>query len=205
MFKICRNLLILTLLIMLFYVGSIVADKQYLHNETICICIIDLKEEADQYTIVLVNEIIEDYLSKMFASKTSYMSIQNTIEHSISEMEMMVKTLLVSVGFDDRVTISLSNKCFSMRKYESYALPSGVYQCLYVNIGDRKMVGENLNTAFPAICLFNERKTLQTIAVRAYLEFGQMETISNKYECEIRFKILDCIGKIENFFANLLE
>lgn len=100
---------------------------------------------------------------------------------------------------DDPVSVSLEEAEFPLKAYDGFALPSGGYLALRVVIG----AGEGRNwwcVVFPQLCLPATAAEFDAQAAGA----GFSDTLTGAVEGEypIRFFLLDCLGKLENWLGS---
>ena len=100
---------------------------------------------------------------------------------------------------DDPISVSLEEAEFPLKAYDGFALPSGGYLALRVVIG----AGEGRNwwcVVFPQLCLPATAAEFDAQAAGA----GFSDTLTGAVEGEypIRFFLLDCLGKLENWLGS---
>ena len=98
-----------------------------------------------------------------------------------------------------KAVVTLCRESFPIRQYDTFTLPSGVYESLRVTIGS----GEGRNwwcVVFPRLCIPAAGEDLRTAAAAAGFTEELTAAIEGQEEYRISFFFLDCIGKVENFF-----
>lgn len=200
MFKIVRWLILTASVFVLFILGVLIADKFYLRNEVIRLHVIANSDtEEDQNVKLVVRDAILNYIDKEMNEIKDIGEAQEYIENHLCELETIANQALGSIGNKQKAHLSLGMEKFGKRCYNSFSLPSGVYKSLRVDIGAAE--GKNWwCVVFPALCNTSNAADFQDLAVASGFETGLADTISNKNSLNIRFFLLDCIGRIENIF-----
>ena len=96
-----------------------------------------------------------------------------------------------------RAVVTFLKEKFPVREYDSFTLPSGVYESLRITIGD----GEGRNwwcVVFPKLCV--SAASVEDTAAGAGFSEPLTDAITQKQGYRIRFLLLDILGKIENLF-----
>ena len=180
-----------------FYLMSVVSDHNTLTNALIRMHVIANSDDPQDQAVKLkvrdaICESIESDLSRIHDLDLA----RAYLIENIPKLEKLAKQVLISVGMDPEVTVSLEDSYFPTRFYETFRLPAGIYEALKITIGD----GEGKNwwcVAFPSLCLYATEDEFQAAAVSA----GFSENLSNsmvpKSGCEIRFFIMDFLGKLQ--------
>ena len=84
-----------------------------------------------------------------------------------------------------------------MRQYDTFALPSGVYESLRISIGEAQ--GKNWwCVVFPSLCMPAVGENFSDAAAGAGFDDGLTNTLQQKKGYEIRFFLLDWLGWLEN-------
>ena len=200
MFKVIKLLICVVLVFGIMSIMNLYQDRQTLKENLLRLHIVaNSDSQYDQQVKLQVRDAITAYLqpiTEKFSNKDEAMAY---IRDHITELEDLTNRVLEKLGVKDRATVSLQEACFDLRKYETFTLPSGVYDALRVEIGN----GEGKNwwcVVFPSLCLTATGAEFQDVAVSSGFDSKLTNTISNNKNYQIRFFFLDCIGKIENLF-----
>ena len=121
------------------------------------------------------------------------------LNENLAVLEETANEVLSKAGFDAVAKVTLCREAFPVRYYDSFKLPSGVYDSLRVTIGS----GEGKNwwcVVFPKLCVGAATKDFRDAAVSAGFSDRRTGALSNEEEYEISFFFLDCLGRLENFF-----
>ena len=92
--------------------------------------------------------------------------------------------------------MTLQKEVFDTRVYDTFTLPAGVYEALRITIGS----GEGKNwwcVVFPTLCVPATSEGFEDVAAGA--GFPESLTKSLEGEYEIRFYLLDLLGKLEGY------
>ena len=195
-----KKLITAIAIILTFLFAGIVKDKMQLRRDMIRLHVVaNSNTEADQKVKRQVRDAVLSTLRSSIPNGCDASMAKDYIHQNIPQLEAAANAVLESAGFDDRAAVSLLNEEYPVRHYETFSLPSGVYQSLKVVIGSGE--GENWwCVVFPNLCepvttdAFH--KTSESSGISATLDNALC--VDRKYE--IRFFLLDCLGKIENFF-----
>ena len=199
--KTVKFLLFAVLIYLVFFGCQIARDKSALRNNVIRLHIVansDSKE--DQAVKMLVKDAIVSYLQPQMEQLDSVAQAKTYIENNLVELTEIANAVLKSAQFQDTVTVSFCTESFGRRDYDTFSLPSGAYESLLVEIGN----GEGHNwwcVVFPTLCVPASTDGFQHTAVSSGFDHGLTKTLTRNGNYEIRFFVLDWLGKIENFLA----
>jgi stage II sporulation protein R len=112
-------------------------------------------------------------------------------------LEDVANSTLTQLGSGDKASVFLTKEAFGIRQYDTFSLPSGVYDSLRIEIGQAK--GRNWwCVVFPALCLPTTTDGFEDVAASAGFNESLTDTLTTEDGYEIRFYLLDCIGRLEN-------
>ncbi len=201
MFKIIKRILVLVLAAALVYLGTIYGDKCELQNELLRLHVVansDSKE--DQALKLQVRDAIIATLEKDMARVDTKEQAQALICSRLEKLEQVANETLAEAGSTNRATVTLEREPFDTRQYDTFTLPAGVYDSLRVTIGS----GQGQNwwcVVFPGLCVPAASDGVTAVAVEAGLSDSLSGAIVGRKEYQVRFFLLDWMGRIENFFA----
>lgn len=201
MFKIIKRLLVLTLVAALVYVGSVYLSKRELQNEVLRLHVVaDSDSEEDQALKLKVRDAIITALEDDLARVGTKEQAQAMISGKLEELEKIANEVLEAEGATDRAVVTLAREGFETRDYDTFSLPAGVYDSLRITIGSGQ--GENWwCVVFPELCIPAASDEVEDVAVGAGFSDGLAGAITGKKEYQVRFFLLDWMGRIENFFV----
>ncbi len=179
-------------------VADLAADRKNLRENMIRLHVVaDSNSREDQRLKLLVKDAINGYLAESLAQAETVDEAKAVLIRDLDRLEQVARSVLAENGSTDPVCVTVGTEEFPQREYETFRLPSGIYETLRVTIGS----GSGKNwwcVAFPALCTGTTTEAFQDLAVDAGLSEELTGTVSGEYE--IRFFFLDCIGKLENLF-----
>lgn len=200
MIKFLKKLFVIVVAILLFYFGALMADKEALRTQIVRLHIVaDSDSEEDQMIKLAVRDAIMDHLQVKMAGINDISLAQEAIQNELGVLGDIANVTLASNGCVDTVTVAFATEEFGKREYDTFSLPAGVYKSLRIQIGS----GEGKNwwcVVFPSFCVPSSSEQFQTTAVSSGFDQVMVNTLSNDSGYEVRFFLLDCIGRIENFF-----
>ena len=198
--KLAKFLLILDIFVVLILFGGLLADKQMLSNNVLRLHVVANSDSADDQKIKLqVRDAVLSVLEPALASVTDKKYAECYIENHLREITDAANSALKAAGTDDRATVTLCREEFPVREYETFSLPSGLYDSLRITIGN----GEGKNwwcVVFPSLCISAASKDTSDVAVSAGFSDTLTGAITGDKEYEFSFFFLDCLGRLENFF-----
>jgi len=198
--KILSKLIILSLVICCLWTAiTAVRDKHVLSEGLIRLHVVaDSNEEEDQNIKLQVRDAVLSAVQEL----SSFQTVEDAsafLNENLSALEDAANEVLTNAGVTERAKVTLCREEFPVRYYESFKLPSGVYESLKVTIGS----GEGRNwwcVVFPKLCVGAATEAFRDAAVSAGFSDRLTRTISNDAAYEISFFFLDCLGRLENFF-----
>ncbi len=155
--------------------------------------------QEDQQIKLQVKDAIVGYLKQFSAKLPDKEYAMRYIRENLSAIEQLANDVLDRLGVRDRAVASLRQEEFDIRVYDTFSLPSGIYDALRIEIGEAR--GKNWwCVVFPSLCLPATKADFQDTAVSSGFSADLAGTLSGGKKYEFRFFILDCIGKLENLF-----
>ncbi len=180
--------------------GILLGDKECLRNEILRLHVVAASDSAgDQRCKLSVRDAVTSYLQTNMEDIADIDTAKDYIEEQIPMLEEIANRTLKEAGSDDNAKVYLTRDAFDVRDYDTFSLPSGVYEALRVDIG--RAEGKNWwCVVFPSLCLPASVEAFQDTAMDSGMEQGLINTLSGQDGYEVRFFFLDCLGKLENFF-----
>lgn len=194
-----KGILFLLLIMLVFgWCADLFSDKQALQDNLIRLHVVaDSDEPEDQKIKLKVRDAIASYIQPLLESVDTKEEAHELIKTHLLKLEAVANQTLKQLGAAYRAVVTLTEEAFDTRHYDTFSLPSGVYDSLRVTIGD----GEGANwwcVVFPNLCVPTSAEDFQDTAASSGFDDSLTSTIRREYK--IRFFFLDCLGKIENFF-----
>ena len=200
MVKKAKRILLLIFLVAGVWFGGLLADKQQLREELLRLHVVAASDSEEDQTVKLqVRDAILSSLQDGLEDLTDLQQATAYVEEMLPKLKTVADRVLEEAGFSERVSISLAQEAFPTRDYDTFSLPSGVYQALRVVIGE----GEGQNwwcVVFPKLCMSAATEEFREMSI---FSDTLNDSLTGKYE--IRFWLLDQLGRIENFFHNATE
>lgn len=198
--KFVNLVLILTSLSGCFWFGSVLADKQTLREEILRLHVVAASDtEEDQAVKLQVRDAILEAISADMDASLSAEEAKKTLSGQLENLEQVANQTLSDLGCSDTAVVTLQEEAFPVRVYDTFTLPSGVYDSLRVTIGE----GEGHNwwcVVFPTLCVPATSQGMEDVAAGAGFSEELSGALTGEYE--IRFFLLDCLGKVENFLED---
>lgn len=198
--KIAKILLISSVIAALFITGVLVADKQTLRSQIIRLHVVaNSNSGVDQSAKLSVRDAVIAYLDQQLKGSADCGVAEERIQECIPQIRQVAVQALRNIGNEDTVSVNIAEEAFDRRDYDTFSLPSGIYQSLRINIGEAE--GKNWwCVVFPAFCKPATAACFKETAINSGMNEDLAASLSNDTEISYRFFLLDCIGKVENFF-----
>lgn len=191
---------ILAFVVAFVWLGGLLADKQALREDILRLHVVAASDsEEDQAVKLEVRDAIVASLQQGLADLTDMEQAKAYVQQMLPKLEEAANSVLTAAGFDEKATVSLMEEEFPIREYDSFTLPSGVYNALRVVIGE----GEGHNwwcVVFPQLCL---SATAEEFVEMSNFSDTLNDSLTGRYE--IRFWLLDKLGQLENFLHGTSE
>ena len=198
--KLLKRLVFLLVLVSCFYTGALLADKEKLHDELIRLHVVGASDSMEDQTIKLqVRDAIIVSLQQALEDATDIEQAKSYILEHLPQIEAAANAVLQELGSEDIAVVSFMEEAFPVRDYDTFSLPSGVYNSLRITIGD----GNGKNwwcVVFPSMCFQASSTGVEDVAAGAGFSDELSNTVTRQDGYQIRFYFLDMLGKIENFF-----
>lgn len=153
--------------------------------------------ESDQQLKLKVRDKVLEYTESLFENSHSKEEAENAVSDNLQEICNVALKEVRNNGYDYGVTAEITNMYFTTRYYDSYTLPSGMYDALRITIGS----GEGHNwwcVMYPSVCISSEEN--QDKAAKEALNENQYDIVKNE-QYEYKFKIVEIFEKICSYFS----
>ena len=154
-------------------------------------------EDYDQQLKLKVRDKVLLYTESLFEKAKSKEEAENLISNNLQDICNTAQKEVTDNGYDYTVTAQITKMYFTTRTYESYTLPSGMYDALRITIGS----GEGHNwwcVMYPSICISSEKS--QDEAAKETFNDNQYDIVKNE-KYEYKFKIVEIFEKICSYFS----
>lgn len=197
MFKHIKRLCFLAVLVMAVFLGGLLADSNQLREDLLRLHVVGASDsEEDQAVKLEVRDAILATLEQGMSDVADMEQAKAYVRDMIPKLTEVANQVLEKAGFDKTVSISLGEEEFPVREYDTFSLPSGIYQSLRIIIGE----GEGQNwwcVVFPKLCMSATTEEFVEVAAMEGMDETLSGTLTGEYE--IRFWLLDQLGKLGNF------
>ncbi len=188
------------LVLALFEIYEACKDKKFLQDHIVRLHVVaNSDSKTDQDIKLVVKDAVAATVEEIQAGLTNKEEVLTALQESLPLVESVANDVLRNLGVTDRAKVSLAKESFDTRVYDTFSLPAGVYDALRVEIGE----GEGKNwwcVLFPSLCVPASGKDFADAATGAGFSQSVTDTISKPKQYQVRFFLLDCIGKLENLF-----
>jgi stage II sporulation protein R len=159
----------------------------------------DTDDPIDQEVKLLVRDEILSLLETVKSNASTKQEAMGLLRKQLPELQKAANDLLRNMGMCYNAEVTLQEEPFPARNYDTFSLPSGIYDSIRVTIGD----GEGKNwwcVVFPDLCGAAAAVDVEDTAVEAGISDSLSKTLTQADGYQIRFWLLDCIGKLQIFF-----
>ena len=179
---------------------SVVSQRKLLNEGLIRLHVVANSDSAEDQKIKLL---VRDAVTQSFSAQLSEFSdveqAKEFIRNHLQEIQAVANNALKQAGVDSTVVVSFAKERFDTRFYDTFRLPAGIYESLRISIGEG--VGKNWwCVVFPTFCVPATSDGFETVAAGAGFDGSLVGALEGKKEYEIRFFLLDLLGKGENMF-----
>ena len=175
-------------------------DLQVIKNELIRLHVVaNSDSEEDQQIKLQVKDAVTNYLQPIMEKIPDKEQAMQYIRNHLADLQELSNRVLKQLGAEEQANVTLQEETFDTRDYDTFSLPAGVYDALRIEIGNAD--GKNWwCVVFPSLCLPASGSGFEDTAVSSGFSPKITKTLSNNNRYEVRFFLLDCIGKLENLF-----
>ena len=178
---------------------ALIRDRHMLRQELVRLHVVAASDSAEDQEVKLqVKDAVVNSLKADLEKLHSAEEASAYLQENLPKIEALSNRILREAGCIDVAKVSLKREEFPTRDYDTFSLPAGIYQALRITIGE----GEGHNwwcVAFPGLCLPATTSGFEDAASCAGLSDGLTATLEEKSGYEIRFWLLDALGRVENF------
>ena len=116
-------------------------------------------------------------------------------ERLLAELQAAAQTVVAQKGYDYAVQVRYEPHYFDTRRYETFALPAGMYDSVRVILGEG--AGKNWwCVMYPPLCAGICEENLAEIAASAGLSEKEISFICEENGYVLRFQLVDFWGKV---------
>ena len=200
MFKLWKLVVVCVVCAAVMWGGSVLQDSHSLGENVIRLHVVaNSDSQEDQALKLQVRDAVLQVLEELLVDCGNTKDARIILENALCAVEDAAAQVICAAGRTDAVSVSFTQEEFDIRYYDTFTLPSGVYESLRIVIGD----GQGKNwwcVVFPRLCVQTQTQQMEDTAVGAGFSDTLTGAVSNREGYEIRFFLLDCLGKLQNFF-----
>ena len=152
--------------------------------------------EEDQALKLQVRDRVLEETEQLFLSAQDKAEAAELVKKNLPAIQSAARQVVLENGYDYDVEVTFQNEYFTTREYDNFTLPAGRYDAVRVKIGAAQ--GHNWwCVMFPPLCIpaaESEQKVETVIGVDG------KEIISNRPKYEFKFKILEVLEDIGEWF-----
>lgn len=198
--KIIRRISVIAMAVAILFLVALIRDRQTLNNELVRLHVVGASNSQQDQSIKLsVRDAVLASLGEALHDATNVQQAKQYIQAHLPQIEAVANETLRQLGFDQQAVVQFVEEEFPVREYETFSLPSGVYQSLRIVIGEG--CGSNWwCVVFPTLCMGATSAEVEDVAADAGFSEALTGTITENEGYLIRFYLLDVLGRVENFF-----
>ena len=152
----------------------------------------------DQSVKLKVRDRVLEYSKSLFESASSKDEAESLISQNLDDITRVAQNELQNLGCDKTVKAEIKKMYFTTRYYDSYTLPSGMYDALRITIGSGK--GHNWwCVMYPSICI--SAASEQDEKAKQALDDGEYDIIKNE-KYSYKFKVVELFEKLCSCFKD---
>lgn len=156
--------------------------------------------DYDQNVKLSVRDKVLEYTESLFQNAKSKEDAEQVISQNLPAITEVAQNEVYRNGSNDKVKAEITNMYFTTRHYDSYTLPSGMYDALRITIGEGK--GHNWwCVMYPSLCIYSEENRDEK--AKEVFDDAQYDIVKNE-KYEYKFKIVEIFEKCSNFLSTVL-
>ena len=200
--KLLRSVGICLVLAASVWCGTLLADRETLNEGLIRFHVVaNSDSEEDQAVKLQVRDAVLASLQEDLESIGDVEQARAYLQANLPKIQAIANQALEAAGCDCEAVVTLCREAFDTRYYDTFTLPAWVYEALRITIG----AGEGHNwwcVAFPTLCLSATSEGFEAEAAGAGFPDSLTGALAGEPEYEVRFFLLDALGKLENLFRS---
>lgn len=150
----------------------------------------------DQSVKLKVRDRVLEYSKSLFESASSKEEAESLVSQNLDNITRVAQNELQNLGCDQNVKAEIKKMYFTTRYYDSYTLPSGMYDALRITIGSGK--GHNWwCVMYPSICI--SAASEQDEKAKQALDDGEYDIIKNE-KYSYKFKVVELFEMMKTIF-----
>ena len=198
--KLLKLACFLAIAYVVFCFGTVLFDRLALNENLIRLHVVaNSDSQEDQALKLQVRDAVVEKLQETMGNFPTMDEARAYLQEHLDELETYVNQVIQNLGFSDVAQVSVGREIFDKRDYDTFSLPAGYYESLRITIGG----GQGKNwwcVVFPSLCVGGAQTFADTAAGAGFSD-NLTETLQE--DTQIRFYLLDLLGRVENFFRSL--
>ena len=198
--KLLKRMAFCFLAVGLVWCGTVIRDRNLLNENLIRLHVVaESDSEEDQQIKLKVRDAVTAYLQSAMEDIPDVRQALTYLQEHLPELEAEANRVLQECGTQVRATVSLAQEAFDTRVYDTFTLPAGIYESLRITIGE----GQGKNwwcVVFPTLCVPATAEGFQQTARENGMEDALTCALTGEEGYEVRFYLLDVLGKLEIMF-----
>lgn len=195
-----RRVLFCLVLAATVWCAGILADRNRLNEELIRLHVVAASDSTEDQAIKLrVRDAVLEGLQQSMRDITDVDAAKAYLRENLPKVTALANNALKAAGYDGEAVVTFCRENFDKRIYDTFTLPAGVYESLRIVIGE----GEGKNwwcVVFPEFCIPAAGTEFEDVAAGAGFSDSLTGALTGEEPYEIRFFLLDLLGKLENKF-----
>ena len=181
------------------WAAMLVIDGQTLQKKLIRLHVVAASDSReDQHLKLLVRDAVVESLKEEMENAADVHQAKAYLQENLPKIEALANRVLREAGCEKTAAVSLQPEEFPTRYYDTFALPAGIYEALRIRIGEA--AGQNWwCVVFPTLCVGATVEDFEATAQCAGLPDSLTDTLAGAEGYEVRFFLLDALGRLENF------
>ena len=177
---------------------ELLRDKEQLREQIVRLHVVANSDAAEDQAVKLeVKDAIVSYLQEKLEGMTDIEQVKSYLSEHLEELRVLAEATLERLGVREKVCVSFEKEAFPVRYYDTFKLPSGVYQSLRIRIGQAQ--GRNWwCVVFPSLCVPQTGEEFRDVAAGSGFTDDLSRTLNGETGYEVRFFLLDLLGWLEN-------
>lgn len=196
-----KRTIICLLLATFFWGGTLLSDRHRLQQELIRLHVVANSDSTeDQKRKLMVRDAITTSLQEDMQNIMDVEQAKQYLQKKLPYIQSVAEDTLQALGCTDAVSVSFCREAFDTRVYDTFTLPSGVYNALRIVIGE----GQGKNwwcVVFPSLCIPVSSESFEDTAAGAGFPESLNHALTGEENYELRFAILDAMGRLENILC----
>lgn len=191
--KLLKQVAVCLLITVFVFFGTLLADRQKLREELIRIHVVAASDAPEDQRLKLrVRDAVMESIRSDLRKISDVSEAECYLRENLPRIQQSAMLALEKLGCRDAVGVSFGREAFERKANALFALPAGIYESLRITIGAGQ--GENWWTVvFPSDYCTTGQEYAEAV-------FNPEQGTVDNGNYEIRFYLLDLLGKLENIF-----